>query len=123
MALAHCTDIALPAHQQPGGFDHAAVHGASARLYVAHTANDARDVIDCATERYLHAIPNGLELDSARQRLFCACDVQRLVCLESYSGRVLAELELSGAPDMIMLNARSRHLYGCVPPFTHSVPH
>src|SRR5919106_2185271 len=58
MALEHCTDIALPAHHQPGGFDHAAVHGASARLYVAHTANDALDVIDCATDRYLHSIPN-----------------------------------------------------------------
>ena len=250
MALEHCTDIALPQHRQPGGFDHAAVHGASARLYVAHTANDALDVIDCATDRYLHSIPNlqgvagalvsddhhlvftsnrgentvglfapdaeaalvkipvgigpnglaydpgrrlllaanvgdpaqpgsttvslvdvgartviahvsmpgrtrwavfdprqevffvniaepavmvvidaraptriattyaipaagphGLELDSARQRLFCACDAQRLVCLESQSGRVLAELELSGAPDVIFLNARYGHLY------------
>src|SRR5688500_6975339 len=58
MALAHCTDIALPAHHQPGGFDHAAVHSASAHLYVAHTANDALDIIDCATERYLYSIPN-----------------------------------------------------------------
>jgi DNA-binding beta-propeller fold protein YncE len=250
MALEHCTDIALPAHHRPGGFDHAAVHGASARLYVAHTANDALDVIDCATDRYLHSIPNllgvagalvsdehhlvftsnrgentvgifapdaeaalvkipvgigpnglaydpgrrfllaanvgdpaqpgsttvslvdvgahavtahvpgpgrtrwavfdprqevffvniadpavivvidaraptqiantyaipaagphGLELDSVRQRLFCACDGRQLVCLDSHSGHVLAALELSGAPDVIMLNARSGHLY------------
>jgi DNA-binding beta-propeller fold protein YncE len=55
--------------------------------------------------------PHGLELDSGRQRLFCACDAQRLVCLESHSGHVLAELELSGAPDVIMLNARSGYLY------------
>ena len=250
MVLEHCTDIALPAHHQPGGFDHAAVHGASARLYVAHTANDALDVIDCAADRYLYSIPNllgvagalvsdehhlvftsnrgentvgifasgaeaalvkvpvglgpnglaydpgrrlllaanvgalaqpgsttvslvdvsartavahvpmpgrtrwavfdprqevffvnitapaaivaidaraptriantyaipaagphGLELDSARQRLFCACDAQQLVCLESHSGRVLAEIELSGAPDVIFLHARYGHLY------------
>jgi DNA-binding beta-propeller fold protein YncE len=250
MALEHCTDIALPTHYQPGGFDHATVHRASTRLYVAHTANDALDVIDCATDCYLHSIPNlvgvagtlvsddhplvftsnrgentvgifapdaeaalvkipvgigpnglaydpgrrlllaanvgdpaqpgsttvslvdvgaheviahvpvpgrtrwamfdphqevffvniadpavivvidarapmrivntyaipaagphGLELDSARQRLFCACDAQQLVCLESHSGRVLAALELNGAPDVIMLNARSGHLY------------
>lgn len=58
MTLVHQTDIALPAHRTPGGFDHAAVHGASARLYVAHTANDTIDVLDCATDRYLHAIPN-----------------------------------------------------------------
>jgi DNA-binding beta-propeller fold protein YncE len=58
MVLEHHTDIALPAHRKPGGFDHAAVHRASARLYVAHTANDALDVIDCATDRYLYSIPN-----------------------------------------------------------------
>src|SRR5690606_16553858 len=39
-----------------GGFDHADVHLAN-RLYVAHTANDAIDVIDCATGRYLESIP------------------------------------------------------------------
>src|SRR5262245_60796398 len=56
MVLEHRTDMALPTHRQPGGFDHAAVHRASARLYVAHTANDALDVIDCARDRYLHSI-------------------------------------------------------------------
>jgi DNA-binding beta-propeller fold protein YncE len=57
MALEHLGFIELPAHVRPGGFDHAAVHRATARLYVAHTANDAVDVIDCATDRYLHSIP------------------------------------------------------------------
>jgi len=58
MTLVHHTNITLPAHRRPGGFDHAAVHRASARLYVAHTANDAIDVLDCATDCYLHTIPN-----------------------------------------------------------------
>src|SRR3989442_3428243 len=58
MTLVHQTDIDLPAHRGPGGFDHAAVHRASARLYVAHTANDALEVIDCAADRYLHVLPN-----------------------------------------------------------------
>src|SRR5512137_3155556 len=58
MALRHLGHIELPANVKPGGFDHAAVHRASARLYVAHTVNDALDVIDCAGERYLHSIPN-----------------------------------------------------------------
>lgn len=48
----------LPAHIKPGGFDHAAVHRASARLYVAHTSNDSVDVIDCTSDQYLHSIPN-----------------------------------------------------------------
>ncbi len=58
MALKLQGTIDLPAHVKPGGFDHAAVHRASARLYVAHTANDALDVIDCAGDRYLNSIPN-----------------------------------------------------------------
>ncbi len=58
MTLKHVSDVTLPAHIQSGGFDHAAVHRRSGRLYVAHTSNDAVDVIDCATDRYLHSIPN-----------------------------------------------------------------
>src|SRR6266498_2459579 len=50
--------VNLPAHEQADGFDHAAVHRASNQLYVAHTANDALDVIDCASDHYLHSIPN-----------------------------------------------------------------
>jgi len=50
--------VALPAHHEPGGFDHAAIHERSRRLYVAHTANDAVDVIDCAAERFVRSIDN-----------------------------------------------------------------
>ena len=50
--------ILLPAHKQAGGFDHAAVHRGNRQLYVAHTANDAVDVIDCISDRYLHSIPD-----------------------------------------------------------------
>jgi DNA-binding beta-propeller fold protein YncE len=49
--------VDLPAHTGSGGFDHAAVHGRRQRLYVAHTANDALDVIDCATQTYVGSIP------------------------------------------------------------------
>lgn len=50
--------VELPDHVKPGGFDHAAVHRGMARLYVAHTANDALDVVDCIQDRHLHSIPN-----------------------------------------------------------------
>ncbi len=46
--MRHLGYIELPAHVKPGGFDHAAIHRASARLYVAHTINDG----------YHHSIPN-----------------------------------------------------------------
>jgi DNA-binding beta-propeller fold protein YncE len=58
MRLALLGYIELPENVKTGGFDHAAVHRASARLYVAHTANDALDVIDCVHDRCSHSIKN-----------------------------------------------------------------
>jgi DNA-binding beta-propeller fold protein YncE len=58
VALHYLKSIDLPEHLAPGGFDHAAYHPARGWIYVAHTINDALDVIDCHTDRYLHSIPN-----------------------------------------------------------------
>ena len=57
MTLRHIGFVELPGHSGPGGFDHAAVHGPTGRLYVAHTANDAVDVIDVRTQRHVGSIP------------------------------------------------------------------
>jgi len=57
MSLKPLHFIDLPGHIAQGGFDHAAIHRASSRLYVAHTVNNAIDVIDCETDRYLYSIP------------------------------------------------------------------
>jgi DNA-binding beta-propeller fold protein YncE len=54
--LRHRGYIDLPAHAKPGGFDHAAVHESTGRIYVAHTANDAVDVLDIAVQKYLGSI-------------------------------------------------------------------
>src|SRR5215210_2057161 len=56
MSLQLVHHIDLPPHKGRGGFDHADVHAASDRLYVAHTGNDALDIIDCARNRYLESI-------------------------------------------------------------------
>jgi DNA-binding beta-propeller fold protein YncE len=253
MALQHIGYVDLPAHITSGGFDHAAVQRATSRLYVAHTCNDALDVIDCANNRYLRSIPDltgiagalvsdernlvftsnrgentvgifspddetrvvkvkvgvkpnglaydskrnlllaanvgdptiansftvsivdvdkqtlrasvpvpgrtrwtifaaaseiffvnisdpaqivlvesrqptrvarvfdipaagphGLDLDAARQRLFCACDAGQLVTLDASSGKILNTSALSGKPDVIFFNAALNHLYVAV---------
>ena len=57
MTLRLLGHIDLPPHQGSGGFDHADVHAPTDRLYVAHTANDAIDVIDCAGGRYVESLP------------------------------------------------------------------
>lgn len=56
MALRHLGFVDLPAHAGAGGFDHAAVHEPTGRVYVAHTANDAIDVIDIEARKYIGSI-------------------------------------------------------------------
>ncbi len=56
MALELINTIVLPEHEKPGGFDHAAFYRRQNLMYVAHTANDAVEVIDCAGDRYLRSI-------------------------------------------------------------------
>jgi DNA-binding beta-propeller fold protein YncE len=57
VALRHVGFVELPEHAKAGGFDHAAVHEPSGRVYVAHTANDAVDVIDGEARRCVASIP------------------------------------------------------------------
>ena len=57
MVLREVARIKLPPHPTGGGFDHAAVDVARSRLYVAHTANDAVDVIDLRARRYVTSLP------------------------------------------------------------------
>jgi DNA-binding beta-propeller fold protein YncE len=56
MPLTLVTHIDLPAHKSDGGFDHADIYTPTHRLYVAHTSNDAIDVIDCAKDEYVASI-------------------------------------------------------------------
>lgn len=57
MTMKNVAYIDLPEHRGTGGFDHADIHLPSDRLYVAHTSNDALDVIDCARELYIESMP------------------------------------------------------------------
>ncbi len=59
--MKHVGYIELPEHRGAGGFDHADVHAPSDRLYVAHTGNDAMDVIMDALE-LLHTRYSALKL-------------------------------------------------------------
>lgn len=56
MALERLGYVELPRHAGDGGFDHAAVHRRTGRVYVAHTANDSLEVIDGAAGRHVGSI-------------------------------------------------------------------
>ncbi len=87
--LRHLGFIELPAHAGAGGFDHAAVHGPTGRLYVAHTANDALDVVDLAARRYVGSIPG----------------------LAAVAGALVTE-----APDLVFTSNRGEDTVGIVGP-------
>src|SRR5882757_8463608 len=57
MPLRQLGYIDLPPSRSDVGFDHADIHAATDRLYVAHTSNDTIDVIDVVDDRYLESIP------------------------------------------------------------------
>jgi DNA-binding beta-propeller fold protein YncE len=75
-------------------------------------AIDARNPTKILKEYEVPAAgPHGLELDPATGRLLCACDAGLLLAIEATSGDVLADVLLSGAPDVIFLHPQSGHLY------------
>ena len=66
MGLKHLGYIDLPDHVGHGGFDHASVDRDRGLLYVARTANDALDVIDVRSGKYVRSVAElrGLLLSS-----------------------------------------------------------
>jgi DNA-binding beta-propeller fold protein YncE len=89
VTLQHLGFVELPAHVGPGGFDHAAIHGPTGRLYVAHTANDAVDVIDLERRRHVGSIPG----------------------LTAVAGALVAE-----APDLVFTSNRGENTVGIFSP-------
>src|SRR5215470_9923441 len=92
MSLQHAGFIDLPAHVKTGGFDHAAVHEPTGRIYVAHTANDAVDVIDIEAQKYIASIPG----------------------LPAVAGALVAE-----APDVVFTSNRGENTVGIFAPTEH----
>jgi DNA-binding beta-propeller fold protein YncE len=68
---------------------------------------DPRDPTKTSREYDIPAAgPHGLDLDPATGRLMCACDAGVLLAIDPDSGRVLGDVALSGAPDVIFLHRR-----------------
>jgi DNA-binding beta-propeller fold protein YncE len=75
-------------------------------------AIDARDPSKIARTIDVPAAgPHGLDLDATTGRLLCACDAGVLVAMDATSGRVLGDVALSGAPDVVFLHPQYRRLY------------
>ncbi len=75
-------------------------------------AIDAREPTRISKEYEVPAAgPHGLDLDPATERLLCACDAGVLFTIDADSGRVLGDVSLSGAPDVIFLHPLTKRLY------------
>src|SRR5262249_31802111 len=75
-------------------------------------AIDARDPTRIAKEFAIPAAgPHGLDLDPATDRLLCACDAGALLAIDADSGRVLGDVALSCAPDVVFLHPQRKRLY------------
>ena len=116
MALDHIGYVDLPPHTKPGGFDHAAVHGGRGLLYVAHTANDAVDVIDCTTNTYLRSIPHlmgvaGALVSEAHDLVFTSNRGENTVGIFSPSGEeAMAKVKVGVGPNGLAYAADQRLL-------------
>jgi hypothetical protein len=99
MALRLLGHVELPANKSKGGFDHADIHAPTDRLYVAHTSNDAVDVIDIASDKYIESVPGltgvagalvsearGLSLRPIGVKIPCPCLPRELSATPSRSG-------------------------------------
>jgi len=116
IALERIGYVDLPPHTAPGGFDHAAVHGGRGLLYVAHTANDAVDVIDCTTNTYLRSISHltgvaGALVSEAHDLVFTSNRGEDTVGVFSPSGEeAVARVKVGVGPNGLAYDAGHRLL-------------
>ena len=116
MALDHLGYVDLPPHAKAGGFDHAAVHGGRGLLYVAHTANDAVDVIDCAANSYVRSLPHltgvaGALVSESHDLVFTSNRGEDTVGIFSPSrGETVAKVKVGVGPNGLAYGADHRLL-------------
>src|SRR2546426_7804769 len=88
--------IKLPPHATGGGFDHGDVHAATGRLFIAHSANDALEVVDGETLKHERTVPG------------CA-DASGVLCTPGAAALVFAAAR--GAGEVLVLDPLSGELH------------
>jgi DNA-binding beta-propeller fold protein YncE len=107
--------IDLPRHLS-GGFDHGDVHLSTGRVFVAHTANDAVEVVD--GERLAHlATVSGCEKASG---VLCAQDENlviaaargtgKILLIDAMTVKVVSEMHTGSRPNGLAWDARRKRL-------------
>jgi DNA-binding beta-propeller fold protein YncE len=110
--------IALPGGERTG-FDHADTYldRAGSRLYVAHTATNAVDIIDCKSNTYLRSLADlpgvaGVFIDTERDLLVTSDRAAARVSIFRCSDETLrAQIGVGPRPNGLAFDSRRRHLY------------
>src|SRR5438477_5623559 len=107
--------VALPTHPS-GGFDHADVDISSGKVFVAHTANNAVEVIDGERLTHLATIP-GCEEASG---VLCAQDqgfvvaaargTGRILLIDAMTEKVAQEMKAGSKPNGLAWDTRRKRL-------------
>jgi len=118
VTLAPIGFIALPGGEGTG-FDHADTYldPAGSRLYVAHTAQNAVDVIDCRHDAYLRSLPDlpgvaGVLIDTEHDLLFTSDRAAARVSIFRCSDeKLIARVAVGPRPNGLAFDPRRGHLY------------
>jgi DNA-binding beta-propeller fold protein YncE len=104
VTLRFTASIGLPPHS-PGGFDHGDVHLSTGRVFVAHTAADAIEVIDGEEARHVATVPgcpqaSGVLCAQEEALVFAAArGAGKVLLLNAASGSVLGEIGVGPRPN------------------------
>jgi serine/threonine-protein kinase len=108
--------IAVPPGATPG-FDHADLHRATRRMYVAHTGADRVDVLDCEQQTYLRSLSDlpgaaGVLIDEEHDLLFTSDrGAARVSVFRCSDERLLARVGVGAHPNGLAYDRRRRKLY------------
>jgi DNA-binding beta-propeller fold protein YncE len=111
VALRSIGTVALPPHRGAGGFDHASVH--ADRLYVAHTIDDAVEVVDLGRRRHEATLPGfpgvaGVAIREGRRLLVATCKRERHVAVAPLDDPArIRRIPVGDRPNGLALAARS----------------
>ena len=116
MSLVRTDFIPIPAGAKPG-FDHADVHQALRRMYVAHTGADRVDVLDTEQQGFLRSLPDlpgvaGVLIDEEHDLLFtsdrAAAQISVFRCSDE---QLLGRVTVGAHPNGLVYDRRRRQLY------------
>lgn len=85
-----------------GGFDHADIHIGNKLLYVAHTANDSLDIIDCINDKYLRSVQNLNNLAGV-----LVCEDANLLFTSNMEETTVSIIDCENEAEIIKLNVGS----------------